>query len=30
VACLFSLPLDLAFKNVFRQHAEHKIFIFQA
>ena len=30
VACLFSLPFDLAFRNMFRRHSEHAIFKFKS
>jgi SAM-dependent methyltransferase len=30
VACLFSLPFDLAFRNTFRKYCEHAIFIFNS
>jgi 2-polyprenyl-3-methyl-5-hydroxy-6-metoxy-1,4-benzoquinol methylase len=30
VACLFSLPFDLAFRNMFRRHCEHAIFTFKS
>lgn len=30
IACVLSLPLDLALRNIFLQSSEHKIFIFRA